>query len=160
MGAVGERALAVVRTGSGFERYHAQWGGDRLGQVLAGPPEEALRALATVAWQPRGSSERPFDRLDYLGTDVMYLVSGRVTVLLPVWAGFGADPTAGVLVRVETVAGCRAVRGACRFSRDLFHEALARDLVTPGLARELFALAVGLCVPPGRIHAGEEMGRF
>lgn len=166
MGAVGERALAAVRTESGVERYHAHWGGgdDRLGRVLAGPPDAALRALATAAWQPRGSAEGPFDRLDYLGTDVVYLVSGRgVTVLLPVWAGFGADPTAGVLVRVETVAGCRALRAACRFCRDLFHEALARDLLDPALARALFALAVGLLAPRGRVHTGRgerEMGRL
>ena len=164
---MGERALAAVRGERGLDIYYAHRGGaeECLAQVLDAPVDGQLRALAGVTWRPRGRCEPATlsDRVDHLDTDVVYLVSTRgVTVYLPVWLGFAwpADRlTAGVLVRVETPRECRALRAMVRFWKDVCHEAIGLGWVDATLARDLFALALRVYCPPGRIRAsGSSLG--
>lgn len=146
---VGNRALAAVRRGDEYELYRSQWGGSDA--VLAGlfdSRTDPLAVLLGLDWtrQECCPGTALAHRIDYHALDAVYLLSpAGVTVCQPVWLGLGwpatPDPTAGVLVRVDSPAEHRALRRFVAFFRTLCREAVERDLLVTAQARALLALA-------------------
>jgi hypothetical protein len=115
---VAEPALLVRRRPDGREDcFRAQWGGSEaaLSAVLeAGQPPRRV-----AGWEP---SRRAVPRsawladLDCLRLSAVYLEDGdRASVYLPLWfglpaAGLDADPDAGALARVRSLADARKLR--------------------------------------------------
>ena len=121
--------LVRVRDGR-VDCLHAQWGGSdaAIGAVLdGGQPVEAV-----ADWQPAGrkpSLSACLADLDSLRLSAVYLQDGATRVYRPLWfglptAGLVAEPTAGVLVRVRSLADARRLRHDWRTLKGLVAEAV------------------------------------
>jgi hypothetical protein len=123
---VGNRALAVVSTGETVCYYRSQWGGsdEMLARVFRS--NAPFTELDSAAWTFLGAASTlgQVHTIDYLTTDVVYLVTERgLGVLCPLWFGAGLSATApapdgGVLVPVRSLRAFRR----CRHSHRLFKE--------------------------------------
>lgn len=165
---MGERALAAVRCGQGYDIYAAHSAGsDRLlRQVLGAPADEQLATLCAVDWTDRGTRATldSLDWLDTLGIEAVFFVSARgVTTAHPVWLGFSspeasAGTTRDALVRIERVAERRRLRTVVQSLKGRFHEGIRRGALTESEAGTLLALALTGYCPPGRVHLGDISG--
>jgi hypothetical protein len=147
--AVGERALAVCR-GDHDVVYRSQWGGgDAVLARLFDARNSQFEPLLDIDWTREGRVPvgQFTDDLDYLALDAVYLVaSAGVTVFQPVWLGLSCGsrpaPTAGVLVRVESLAERRGLRAFVRVCRSALCDAVEGSLLDAGRALLLLALAL------------------
>jgi hypothetical protein len=148
--AVGERALAVCRDDSHDVVYCSQWGGSdaTLARLFDARTSRFDPLLATDWTRANCVSAGQFaDDLDYLGLEAVYVVSpAGVTVSRPVWLGLPCTPSAsatdGVLVRVESLAQHRALRAFVRVLKGVLCDAVRGEVLTPGQARDVLALAL------------------
>lgn len=138
-----ERAvLARRRPDRRYDVLDARWGAtDR---VLAAVDDGVPPGLvAGLDWHRRSdplSFRRLVATLDYLSTGLLYRVDrDDTTVFLPVWFGLPladtlADPTAGALVAVDSLADARTLRVAFRTLKGAVADALlAGALAAPAV---------------------------
>lgn len=150
MTVVSERAIFVRETGTGeFDRYVCQWGGtDRaLRAVLAGT---APREVPGLHWQQTApvDSSAIADSTDYLGSAALYReTAAGMTVFLPLWFGLPfqtepAEPTAGALVSVQSVADRRVLRSWFRQFKGVLGEGRRDGILPPRATATHLVLAI------------------
>lgn len=138
MAAVAEPGLlAVARPDGRDDLFRARWAGsDATLAALVGAT--AREALAAAPWTPAGRAVLRgawLARLDYLRTAAVYVCApAGVEVYLSLWVGLptvglGADPAAGLLVRVDSLADARTLRRRWRRLKGAVADAVAAGTV-------------------------------
>ncbi|MEF8888200.1 MAG: hypothetical protein V5A30_10365 [Haloarculaceae archaeon] len=130
-----EPGLLVRRRPDGREDcFQAQWGGSE--PVLSAVLEAGRPPRRVADWDPFCRAVRRAEwlaDLDYLRLSTVYIQAGdRTSVYLPLWfglpaAGLSADPEAGALVRVRSLADARRVREDWRTLKGELGDAIAGE---------------------------------